>query len=296
MRLTELEARLAAMQSGDASPDEIAGLLDDVRSGGVDDDEDAQKQNAQDEREDWYSFRGAPAGRSAPIPPPVIQVSSGTSYNPGPTVDIIGARFNRPRRVTATFQADGTLAFAVVQTNIGAAQFTRVFPMPVNMPRSIQVYGSSVNIGAYAGNSSLVQPTCKNATAAISPEGVDPLGDLFPQWVPQNGNALAFNIGPAGAGVLLGASGWLDTLGTGDTANWVLGFDSTTAPVSGTTAPLVSFGPLTAVNMPFSFDRSLRPSVYFATGLYWAISKTGGLFTTTGGGAGKFAIQYDWSD
>lgn len=295
MNPADVKARLLAMQARGATPLDIQEILADLET---------SQELDEDEQEDLSQFRGSLAGRSVALNPPnnTNPPSSGL-WVAGQPVDLITARFHKPRVVTLTLNADGTGAFATILTQIGSALRTQYVPLSV-FPRSMQVYGSAINVSVTAGippqaptgsAGDATKPTAQNATGILSPQGVDPLGDVWPVWSGQKGFGTTWHFQIAGAGVLLGAFGSLVALGTGDTQEWLMAFDLPgTATPAGGALPLLTIGPLTSAGMPFSIERSLRPSWYFDTGLNWQLSKNGATFATPGAGA-SFSVFFDWA-
>ena len=188
--------------------------------------------------------------------------------------------------------------YVTIRTTLGgAANFERSFLLPPGPNTIVRAFGRRVSVSAF-----LVAPfgaTSTTCTGAITIEGVDPLGELVPIWVPAGaspgptggaGSVLAAsgNITPVSGstqrGYFLGCQGSLSG-GTAAVNYWLMVFDRApgTAPTVGD-VPLVALGPLVGgAATPFAFDRSLRPSVRYASGLTWALSGAADVYSAPAG-------------
>lgn len=244
-------------------------------------------------------------GRKVTLPIAQWFDPSGRWYtnNVGGAVDLVWATWATPRQATILLKVDGPLVapgtqiFATISVDLGlSARFQRTVPILPGPATSLRVFGKAVHVSAF-----MVAPAGgtigQTVSGALSEGDTNPLGDLVSVWNNPASGALGSPIvvgqtsnpskltapGATGGGYLLGCSGFVrpsqpGTLGSAyflqfydvpiDSGDAYVGLVEAGLPPFFTLGPFM--GALTPC--PFSFDRSLRPSLRYVNGLAVALS------------------------
>ena len=175
----------------------------------------------------------------------------------------------RPSRVTLTMSADAPGVQATITSLIGSTKITKgPLPLTVGVPRSVRLFGKflQVDLRSTATGGSI------NAHCALTPDDVNPLGELWTVWSPTAQPLGASGVISTSPGTFLTSQGTCIALGGADAAYYLMFFDATAVPAPGT-QPLIAIGPL-IVGTQFSYSEDLRPKIEYSNGLCWGVSTT----------------------
>lgn len=198
--------------------------------------------------------------------------------------DVVYCEFPTARECTLMLQASGSGARILIRTSIGgSAKFSRSFTLPMGIPRSVRLFGTSIEVQV----SGYANTTPVTVSGAIVEGSVDALGELWSTFVP-NGAASGTNgLVATGSGIVLKSHGFLDGSPVADTNYYLQFYDTLSLPISGgASVPLFVIGPLVGGQpSSFAWDDTVRPDVLFNTGLLWALSTTPDGYTNPSDGA-----------
>ncbi len=193
-----------------------------------------------------------------------------------------------------TLQAGQSLIYTITYT-VGDVAFTKKFtgPATLAMAKSMMFFGRSMKVDVQLqGNAQAQGGPPATVSVAVARGVVREWSWLCPFWVSQPdatqpSGQLDGAAGSPQPGALLALTGVLTTVPGGAGPWYVLLFDSIGAPAANTAPIPGGFSPpLTGAGQQVSFDDELiAGTLYYANGLYYAISTDPSKFVAPAGGA-----------